>query len=320
MNNVDVVIMVTKKDLNILKISVPYIEKYIQPTNIVCVGNCCLKNEIEDMGCIFNDENLIIEGLNYKCISELIIKRGGSAKRTGWYFQQFLKMAYSTVCKNEFYIVWDADTIPLQKLDYFKNDKFLFMTKKEYHAPYFFTISKLFNNNVKRINKDTSFIAENMVIDKILMQEMISKIEANKSISGDRFFEIIINAIELDALSKSGFSEFETFGNYVTTYHMEKVELIRRKALRIGAYICGYHPSTEQLSWLSQYYEIVSIENKSSNILNTIWATWFSVFTRNRMFRKLFYPHGIAKFCFSLMKVQALLRGRTITIDYDLDK
>ena len=41
---------------------------------------------------------------------------------TGWYYQQFLKMQYSNICKDEYYMVWDGDTVPCRKVNMFSKE------------------------------------------------------------------------------------------------------------------------------------------------------------------------------------------------------
>ncbi len=41
---------------------------------------------------------------------------------TGWYYQQFLKMQYSMVCEDEYYTVWDGDTVPCRKINMFSKE------------------------------------------------------------------------------------------------------------------------------------------------------------------------------------------------------
>ena len=59
------------------------------------------------------DEEKLYPGLGMLSIRYLVEKQGGHMTRSNWYFQQFLKMAYACHCKNEYYILWDADTVPV---------------------------------------------------------------------------------------------------------------------------------------------------------------------------------------------------------------
>ena len=158
-----------------------------------------------------------------------------------------------------------------------------------------------------------------MIIETASMKEMICKIESNSDLSGNRFFEKILYSVDEQELSASGFSEFETYGNYIACTHPDRIQLIKRHALRIGSYICGYNPSKSQLDWISSYYDIISIENKSKNLKNKLWATWFSYFFKVGLVRNLVSPKVAAKMGIRLMSVQNRLRGRSNSVDYDID-
>ncbi len=59
---------------------------------------------------------------------------------------------------------------------------------------------------------DFSFIAEHMIIDVAIMQELIRRIEQS-TVDGDTWYEKIINAT--DSAEDQAFSEFETYGTYI---------------------------------------------------------------------------------------------------------
>jgi len=59
------------------------------------------------------DEDSLAEGLKRDYVSALLVARGANPERSGWYFQQFLKLCYSLdPSASDYYLVWDADTIP----------------------------------------------------------------------------------------------------------------------------------------------------------------------------------------------------------------
>ena len=92
---------------------------------------------------IFN-ENLLLPKNN---LIKLFINYGiNNTCRVGWYEQQFLKMEYSKICKNDYYLIWDSDTIPIKPVKMFDNNKPIFDMKKEHHSPYFITLDKLIPN------------------------------------------------------------------------------------------------------------------------------------------------------------------------------
>ena len=48
-------------------------------------------------------------------------------------------MSYSRICKDEYYLLWDSNTIPIRPINMFKNGHPLFDMKLEHHTQYFVT-------------------------------------------------------------------------------------------------------------------------------------------------------------------------------------
>lgn len=175
-NLYDLVMMVTPNSFPLCKRTVEYVYKNIKPKRIVLIGNRKVK-DLVDFDCIFIDEDKLLDGLSFANVQKVLLDRIGDAKRTGWYLQQFLKMGYALQCKDEAYIVWDSDTIPLKTINYFDNNKYKFFTKTEYHKPYFETIEKILDKKITRWNKEVSFISENMIFDVAIMRSLIKDIQ-----------------------------------------------------------------------------------------------------------------------------------------------
>ena len=71
-----------------------------------------------------------------------------------------MAFSLSPYCKCDYYLSWDADTIPLRRLSFFRDEHPLFSQKQERHIPYFETLFNLLH--LKPFN-DFSFITEHMV-------------------------------------------------------------------------------------------------------------------------------------------------------------
>lgn len=93
---------------------------------------------------------------------KLVEAQGGHMTRSNWYFQQFLKMAYAFICEDDYYIIWDADTVPVRTIELFQEDKPLFsfvMTTERIISIHW----KTFHEHIKK-QSPKSFIVEHMVI------------------------------------------------------------------------------------------------------------------------------------------------------------
>ncbi len=210
----------------------------------------------------YMDENSIIP---YVDVQHAIRNRIESAGYTmsedskpGWYYQQFLKMAYAYACDCDHYMSWDSDTIPLRKIKLF-NDKGLpyLDTKAEFNPGYFRTIRNLFGMEKAY---DRSFIAEHMLFSREYMLEMIAEIE-NLPCDGTRFYEKIFASIDLDNM-KMGFSEFETYGTWIMNRHPESYALRAWRSIRkAGLFVDSHDLTDSDVKWLARDYDAASFES-----------------------------------------------------------
>ena len=298
--NYDAIIMVTPEKLPLLKISYAYLRENLGARNIYLIANKTLEKDILNLWkgeMLFLDEESIMSGLSIDSIRNILLEKCGDDHRAGWFYQQFLKMAYSAICKDEYYLLWDADTIPLHVIDYFGNGKNpCFILKREYYKEYFDTIGRLFQQKVGRLNPEISYIAENMMIHRDYMQEVLAEIMSNESLRGDTFYEKILDAISPEVVSYTGFSEFETYGNYMDTLHPGIYTHKRLRTQRLGSFLFGISPDQEQLEWAAKDYDIISFEEHGKQ--------WLRKLTKRTYVRKCFSAKkmfdffiGISNFC-----------------------
>jgi hypothetical protein len=295
---IDVIILVTKKNLDVLKIMLPYCNR-----NILNKGQLRIiskKDNEAEINSIcpgsFYDEDTVLPGLTYLHVQEIIEKLGGDIGKTGWYFQQFLKLAWAYQYVEDDYIVIDADTIPLSELSFIdSNGKYIFTKKTEFNKPYFDTIENLFCGKVKRVG-NYSFVAEHMIFSSLIVKEMLNQIMNNTTLCGDNFYEKILEAVGAQNLKQSGFSEFETYGNYIMTYYPEKCVIKSYRTQREAVYILGDSPSDAQLKWANESYDIISIEVPGYG------PTIITLLTKSPLFRAIFSMRNLSRFRYLLRR------------------
>ncbi|MCR4923729.1 MAG: hypothetical protein K5931_06930 [Lachnospiraceae bacterium] len=211
-----------------------------------------------------DEEELVSYDKMVKAVEDHLAEKGykiDKSSRLGCYYQQFLKMKYSEICQDEYYMTWDIDTIPLRKKEIFDEKGHpYFDMKNEYQPGYFKTIEKLLGLK-KMINK--SFISEHMVFKKEYMKEIIDII-MKYPVKGESFYEKIMYSIDLDNL-KLGFSEFESYGTYVGMKHPESYKLREWYSLRKG----GFFTTSDKLdeatkSWLAGSFDAITFEAYNS--------------------------------------------------------
>lgn len=264
MKEFDIYIISSKSDWNTAKKTIPLIKKNIYCRNIFIVSSAEIKSEVESSGCCgFVNEDEVFEGLSYGSVKKYLKDNGFMEENAGWYLQQFLKLSISTICQDEYYLVWDADTIPMRKIDFFDKDgKPYFNLKREYFYSYFRTITNLFGIN--KVTKE-SYISEHMLFNKRILEEMLQKITDDRIFAGSNFWEKILSASQMilpDFIKKDQryFSEFETYGTYIDNFYPEFYSKRKLVTLRYGVDFFGAEPSSEILEWISKDFDTVSFE------------------------------------------------------------
>ena len=252
----NIIIPVIYRDYSFLKTTIRYVNKYLTPEHVYIFTDIRFKRFLpkiilEDTNYVIVDESKLLEGLTQDNLKILFSKLGRTKIGVGWYFQQFLKMAFalSDYCDTEYYLSWDSDTIPLRNIDFFnEGGKPYFTMKTEYHMPYFLAIEKLLG--ITKTNS-RSYIAENMMFNKSIMIEMVNCIQSNSLLAGNTWYEKIIYALEPESVSPMGFSEFETYGNYCLKFHPGFYEERTLPSFRKGGLIQGRFVSDKILEELA---------------------------------------------------------------------
>lgn len=262
MHKYDVYLILNYKEWENAKKTIPYVKKNLGARNVFVVSSReLLKQDIGD--CSFIDENEVFYGLSYSSVKNYLSDLGALTNNTGWYLQQFIKFAIAYICKDDYYLVWDADTVPLNKLSFFdENGKPYFNLKREYFFSYFKTIKNLFNCD--KLTKE-SFISEHMLFNKAFLIEMLDSIDNNQNLKGDNFWQKILHASDLlgfDYIKKDQrfFSEFETYGTYMDNFHPEVYSKRKLRTLRFGADFLGIDPDEQILEWASKDFDTISFE------------------------------------------------------------
>lgn len=255
----DLVFLATPDDIDKLIKNFFIIKKRIVAEKYVVIANLDVKkilvendldNEIE-----FIDENSVIR-VTKNNVQAVLENLGGSRNKGGWYFQQFLKLGYADIA-DRYYMTWDADTVPIVDINMFEDDgKVVFDMKNEYHKEYFSTIKNIFG--IDKIAKK-SFIAEHMMFDKYLVQQMLDEIEGNE-FQGDIWWEKILHAINVDDIGRNGFSEFETYGTWVMTYHPEEYCMRNYNSFRLGNSLMNENYNKNEYEWMAERYSAISFE------------------------------------------------------------
>lgn len=262
----DVIIPVAFNDYDFLKKSYPYLLDNLGASQIFILTDGKMSKFLPRVvrnSSIFVivDENHLLDGLTFQRVHQLILSQGRKHTRTGWYYQQFLKMAFalSKYCVNDYYMSWDADTIPVKKIDFFNDLGQPFFTMKyECQKQYFDVMEKLVGFGK---TNSMSYIAEHMMFNRNIMKELIQIIESNYNIPGNNWYEKILFSLPPEIVSVNAFSEFETYGTYCALKYPNLYVERLLNGFRLGSLIQGRFVSNRILNDFSLYdFSVVSFE------------------------------------------------------------
>ena len=294
------VMPIKASDWNSAKTALPLIRKNLRPRKIVVVSAFELKGDLrtsEDI--VFVDENELIPNMSFGTVRETLKKAGGNPRFAGWYLQQFLKLGFSRMCEDDYYLVWDADMLPLNPISFFDKatGKPYLSLKREYVKPYFATIKNLLHLNKSR---NESFIAEHMLFKTSLCRQMLLEFEDNSDIAGTAFWEKCIYGSAFDE-GEQAFSEFETYGTYIDTQHPDAYELRKMRSFRCGKDFLGSTPSEEALEWVAKDFDNISFEHWSEPMEDSVCLC------ENESIRNEYSFAEVVKYICESYKIKALL-------------
>jgi FkbM family methyltransferase len=157
----------------------------------------------------------------------------GRPARTGWYLQQIIKLrALAETGEDDVAVIWDADTVPLRRLNFVDGlGRLVHWKGTEDCRPYFTAIERLLGME-KAVGY--SFIAQCLAIRGRWMREFIDLIERRH---GRPWIEAILASIDFS--QTSGFSEYETLGTFLAHKHPNEIAATDRPWLRQGRWRLG---------------------------------------------------------------------------------
>lgn len=213
---IDIVIPTISKDfeaLNLLVQSLKFVKNEINKIYIVAPRGIYIENF-----CILNNLNFIDETFVLGFSKDYIKYKVSGIDRSGWLFQQLIKLSGDQFVEMDDYLVVDSDTIFVNSCCFMCGKKYIFYASEEWHEPYFKSFKNLFGYSAPTKLSLTSHM---MIFNKNLIREMKLEMEAtNQRIWYDEYIASSSN------VEKSCISDYETYANWVI-YNHGKRALIR---------------------------------------------------------------------------------------------
>lgn len=213
---IDVVIPAIDKDLGTLPHAIDSVRKYVaHPIGtiyIVAPGSNAIKALCIRKSCTFVHEANVLP-----LRKRHITYRSKRWERSGWLYQQLLKLGSSSITGRRYFLVLDADTVLIRHHRFKENGRLVFYCRGWSQPEYFVTYRKLMG---RKASRPRSFVTHYMMFDKTKLNALKRKIEARH---GTRWYYAIIGSVNR---SKTfGFSEYETYGNFVYSQSPGSVRL-----------------------------------------------------------------------------------------------
>jgi hypothetical protein len=142
----------------------------------------------------------------------------GGKDRSGWLFQQLIKLNSDCIVGTDHFLVLDADTVLIKPLRLEVDGRTVLYASDEYHRPYYQAYERLLGKPPRSL---LSFVCHFMLFERIVLERLRLAIERR---SGRSWAETIAGTI--DKAEASAFSEYETYGNFF--YELSPRKVLRR--------------------------------------------------------------------------------------------
>ena len=253
----DIVSACRAKDLPVLKLASENLRRFVPLKTLrIFTARSNFREFADVLGTSVQliDEDSALKGMTLEQLRRF--PERGFPQGAGWYFQQFLKLSFAFVePEDDYYLIWDADTIPLRPLQFFDDQgRMLFTKTTEHHSPYFETYGNLFGRDPRY---EFSFISQHAIVRKSLLREMLQVIE--KNIPGNESWPWKIMH-GLKGSRPNRFSEYETWGYYVKDFHPEAAAYRELPWSRDGNRLLSSRPSAADLNALGESYAFIAFE------------------------------------------------------------
>ena len=202
---VDVVIPTVPKDFEVLLLlveSLKYLKHEVNKIYIVAPSSKEIVSFCDDNELSFIDE-LDVLGFG----KEYIKYMSNGIDRSGWLFQQLLKLSGDQFTEMDDYLVVDSDTVFVNYNCFIEANKYIFLENDEWNQPYFDAFERLFN--YKTVSK-LSLTSHMMIFNHALLGTMKKEIEQKH---GQKWYDAYISSVIVEELSS--ISDYDTYANWV---------------------------------------------------------------------------------------------------------
>ncbi|MFK7696743.1 DUF6492 family protein [Paenibacillus sp. HJGM_3] len=248
---IDVLIPAIEKDLVTLPHVIDAVKKHVKhPIRRILIV-APYREKIVDMcrrkGCKFINENTVLP-----FTKKDIHYRSKKWERSGWLFQQLLKWSGDKLCKSDYFLVIDADTVLIRPHVFRSGGRTMFYCRTWTQPEYYRTYRRLMK---RKPTAPLSFVTHYMLFNRSKLAQLKRSIEAKHQ---TKWYTAIQNS--MNKARNYGFSEFETYGNYM--YTRSPGALVLKKALNKGLSMKFSQVSPDTIKKLAAKYRSISFHKR----------------------------------------------------------
>jgi hypothetical protein len=253
----EVISVCSIKDIDVWTVAAKHIEQFIsakQYTVIVPDAQVQIFAAVTKAPYQVKPESLFVGNLKEKIVQTLTPE---NQDRVGWYLQQFVKIsAVLTHDDRDVVLIWDADTVPLKKLEFINSSgQFIYYKGDEYRKSYFDFIERALG--LKR-TQNFSFIAQSLILKVSWARELTNALTQSAKLP---WIDAVLSF--LDKAEPAGFAEFETLGTWIWNHHPNEILITNKPWYRNGLSLVGNPLVLSKLIWvgLAKHYDFISFED-----------------------------------------------------------
>ena len=252
----EVISVCSIKDIDVWTVAAKHIVQFIsadQYTVIVPDAQVQMFAAVTKAPYQVKPESLFVGNLKEKIAQTLTPE---NQDRIGWYLQQFVKISAVLAHEDQdVVLIWDADTVPLKKLEFINlNGQFIYYKGDEYRKSYFDFIERALG--LKR-TQNFSFIAQSLILKVSWARELTNALAQSAQLP---WIDAVLSF--LDKAEPAGFAEFETLGSWIWNHHHNEIMISGRPWYRNGLSLVGNPLKLSQSVWngLAKSYDFISFE------------------------------------------------------------
>ena len=245
---IDILVPTISKDFETLKLlieSLSFINHYINKIYIVSPTNDEIVQFCERNNIIHIDEIYAV-GFSKKDINYVV----NGVDRSGWLYQQLIKLSCDNITELKDVLVMDSDTIFVNKNCFFSENKYLFYASSEWHQPYFDTFKNIFGYAAPSRLSLTSHM---MILNHDKLKEMKKELEKKHNKSWQAVYISTASSTE-----NSCISDYDTYANWMIYNYPNEVKIYPfynksagRKDMAPFIELCKKHSKLKSISFHS---------------------------------------------------------------------